>query len=256
MNDIRKTQEALENRKWEKLSADLKLELTNLAGTLGKIENLATYKDGQSVNDQHKDLKSLGNIDLKNWLSDRNPVLINFLCGCSGVNEETESNKKTKISYARNLLLVTQFAFQINLISYSLTNSKTAVKLNGSWESSGGYTTINKVITAPCPPNEYPRNDVENTINNNQKVGKHSGRIKEGSKVPISICTTVGHIVPKPETNLQNDESLMPKNWLDAEPLVETMKKVETSKQECLKEFRLYRGAFIKGGLKKVEEEQ
>ena len=264
VKDIRKTREALENLKWEKLSADLKLELTNLAGTLGKIVNLATYKDGQSINDQYKDLRSLGNMDLKNWLSDRNPVLINFLYGCSGVNEETDSNKKTmalvhaieQILYARNLLLVTPFAFQRNLISYSLTNSKTAVKLNGSWESSGGYTTINKVITAPCPPNEYPRNDVENTIDNNQKVGKHSGRIREGSKVPISICTTVGHIVPKPETNLQNDESLMPKNWLDAEPLAETMRKVETFEQECLKEFRLYRGAFIKEGLKNVEEEQ
>ena len=122
------TREALENLKWEKTSADLKLERTNLAGTIGKIVNLATYKDGQSVNDQHKDLKSLGNIDLKNWLSDRNPVLINFLYGCSGVNEETESNKKTKISYARNLLLVTQFAFQTKFDLIQLDKFKSSCK--------------------------------------------------------------------------------------------------------------------------------
>lgn len=123
-------------------------------------------------------------------------------------------------------------------------------------KGSDGYTTINKVITATCPPNEYPSNDVENTIDNNQKVGKHLGRIREGSKVPTSICTTVGYIVPKPETNLQNDESLMPKNWLDAEPIAEMIKKAKQMERGCLKEFRLYRGAFITEGLKNVAEEQ
>ena len=56
--------------------------------------------------------------------------------------------------------------------------------------------------------------DVINIINNNQKVGKCGRRVKEGGKVPISICTTLGHINVKPESGLQKDELLVPKNWL------------------------------------------
>ena len=56
--------------------------------------------------------------------------------------------------------------------------------------------------------------DVINTIDNNQKVGKCGRRVKEGGKGPISICNTLGHINVKPESGLQKDELLFPKNWL------------------------------------------
>lgn len=48
----------------------------------------------------------------------------------------------------------------------------------------------------------------------------------------------------------------MPKNWLDAEPIAEMIKKAKQMERGCLKEFRLYRGAFITEGLKNVAEEQ
>ena len=51
-------------------------------------------------------------------------------------------------------------------------------------------------------------------IDNNQKVGKCNHYIKEGSKIPVSICTTVAHIQTKPATFFQNNKKLSPKNWL------------------------------------------
>ena len=51
-------------------------------------------------------------------------------------------------------------------------------------------------------------------IDNNQKVGKCGRRIKEGSKVAISICTTVGHIKPNPKCYLQREQEFAPENWL------------------------------------------
>ena len=119
------------------------------------------------------------------------------------------------IYYTRNLNIITPFSFRRNLVMYSSAHSKTAVQLNSYWESVGSYTTLCDILLQPAPPLMCPtKSDVFNTIDNNQKVGKCGRRIKEGSKIPVSICTTVGHIQTKPATFFQNDEKLSPKNWL------------------------------------------
>ena len=51
-------------------------------------------------------------------------------------------------------------------------------------------------------------------FDDNQKVGKHSGQIREGSSVPQIVCTPVTQIVPKPDKFLQNDISLHPSCYL------------------------------------------
>ena len=68
--------------------------------------------------------------------------------GLSGAEIRNENEKGMKklnavthaveqIYYARNLNIITPFAFKRNLITYSLTHSKTAVTLYGNWESLG-----------------------------------------------------------------------------------------------------------------------
>ena len=61
--------------------------------------------------------------------------------------------------------------------------------------------------------------DLHTTIDNNQKVGICTWKIREGLTVPLSICTTLGHLLPQPPTYYQNDQNLMPKNWLNTNPL-------------------------------------
>ena len=143
--------------------------------------------------------------------------------GLSGAEIRNENEKGMKklnavthaveqIYYARNLNIITPFAFKRNLITYSLTHSKTAVKLYGSL---GSYATVTDMLLQQSDELKYPTDaDVISTIDNNQKVGKCGRRIKEGSKVAISICTTVGHIKPNPECYLQREQEFAPENWL------------------------------------------
>ena len=98
---------------------------------------------------------------------------------------------------------------------YSSAHYKTAVQLSSYWQSAGSYTALCDIRMQHAPPRICPtKSDLFNTIDNNQKVGKCDRRIKEGSKIPVSICTTVGHIQTKPATFFQKNEILSPKNWL------------------------------------------
>ena len=48
--------------------------------------------------------------------------------------------------------IITPFAFKRNLITFSLTHSKLAVKLYGKWESSGSYSTLSEILLQPGEP--------------------------------------------------------------------------------------------------------
>ena len=57
-----------------------------------------------------------------------------------------------QVLYTRKLNLVTPFSFKRNLIIYSIINSKTAITLQSSWESSGSYTTVHHILTSKVDP--------------------------------------------------------------------------------------------------------
>ena len=54
---------------------------------------------------------------------------------------------------------------------YGVTNSKTA-----------------DILASKVDPISCPSGDIHNTIDNNQKVGMCTWRIREGLTVPLSIC--------------------------------------------------------------------
>ena len=72
-----------------------------------------------------------------------------------------------QVLYTRKLNLVTPFSFKRNLIMYNITNSKTAVKLQSYWESSGSCTTVHDILVSKLDPKNCPDGDVHNTIDNN-----------------------------------------------------------------------------------------
>ena len=127
--------------------------------------------------------------------------------------------------------------------------------INKKWEGCGSSHTLSGVICEPAPPLQCPSADVFNTVDNNQKAGIHSGRIKEGSKVPISICTSMCHIVPKPDIFLQYNPSLGPQNWRKRDSLPAILEKVELFEQKAINEFQRYRGLFIEEILASVIQE-
>lgn len=265
LTTVEKLKNLLTNVKYEEISLDVRNGLKDIAGNLGRVINSDLYSDGQNVSKEYKDIKGLTTIEPKLWLEKRNPILVEFLIACTDTKLNSSSKIKKnhalvhaveQIMYARNLNLITPFAFQRNLIVYSVTNSKDVARLTGSWESSGSYSTLSQIVTSPSPPIQCPIGDVHNTIDNNQKVGRTSGRIKEGSKVPTSICTTMCHIVPQPSTSFQHIEHLMPKYWLDMTQMEKTLEEVENLEKIALNEFRNYRGNYIQEIISEVVNEQ
>ena len=129
------------------------------------------------------------------------------------------------------------------------------MQLQGSWESSGSYTKLHDIVTAKTNPVECPSGDSHNAIDNNQKVGICIWKIREGSTVPLSICTTLGHLFPQPPTYYQNDQNLMPKNWLNTNPLSEIREKVDLLEKKSTEGFRNYRGQYIEEIIAIVSDE-
>ena len=77
---------------------------------------------------------------------------------------------------------------------YSITNSKELVTTNKKWGGCGSSRTVSSLICEPVRPLDCPKEDQFITIDNNQKVGIHPARVKEGSKVPLSYvlpCVTL-----------------------------------------------------------------
>ena len=187
LDTIQKLKELLTSVNYEQISSDIRNSLKDLAGDLGRIISSDLFVERQNIAKQYKDIKELTKHDLKSWIQNLNPVLTSFLTECTGIQLGRAQNSKKvhalahaveQVLYAKNLNLITPFAFQRNLIVYSITISKDVAHLTGCWESSGSYSTLNQIVTSPCPPIPCPDGDVHNTVDNNQNVGRTSGRIK------------------------------------------------------------------------------
>ncbi len=73
---------------------------------------------------------------------------------------------------------------------------------------------MNIILNSPTEPDLHPANDIHITFNNIQKVSFSSGRIKEGSRVPMTICTATTYIEPQPPTNLQQSDAFLNDRWV------------------------------------------
>ena len=117
--------------------------------------------------------------------------------------------------------------------------------MNGKWEGCRSLRTVSDVICEKSPPTLCPDGDIINTIDNNQKVGIHTGDIKKGSKVPLSICTTMCHILPQPTTEIQYNPNMSPENWINKSSSNDIIKKVGLLEKQSFKMFQCYRGLFV-----------
>ena len=122
------------------------------------------YDDGLKSNQEYKNVIPLNSTKCPTWLSERNNLLISFLKGATGISGKDETDKKLnvlthavkQVYYARNLNIITPFAFKRNLITFCLIHSELAVKLYEKWESSGSYSTLSEILLQlgePCKTN-------------------------------------------------------------------------------------------------------
>ena len=120
------------------------------------------------------------------------------------------------------------------------------------WESSGSYTKVNSLLDLPSEPLTIQgTSDITITFDNEQKVGRHSGRIREGSKQLMSIITTVAIIKSNPETRCQFSEF----NRQDVD-ITKTLIAVEKLEDYYRDVMRTYRYHFINEIIQSVLREQ
>lgn len=140
---------------WNVLEKSAQDSVAKISEVLEGLISQAIYKEGRCMQEKQE----YKNIDIEkhNSMNERNPVLIGFIYGATGLRSDNLNDRKInavvhgveQIYYARNIKLVTPFAFQRNLVSYSLTNSKLCTSLTGCWESSGNYPTVHSYICSP-----------------------------------------------------------------------------------------------------------
>jgi rubrerythrin len=248
---------------WDDFSNDEKDILIDIARLIGDLVQMDLYRDSKN---NIQNYKTAINLDSKDWLQTCNPLVISFLKGCTKVNNASADKKVNALAHcveqvlcARNLNVVTPLAFRRNVVQYSISGSKMSTQLMGAWEPSGGYTTVRNYIDAPCDPPPCPDGDVQNAIDNEQRVAKSSGSIKEASKVKVDICTTLSHIQPQSGTNVQTQEDLKPEKWQNRsnqevrKDIVEQINIVELA---AVDKFRSYRSVFLSEVLNRVIKEQ
>ena len=96
----------------------------------------------------------------------------------------------------------------------------------------------------PREPAVVPSFNVNITIDNNQKVARSSGRVCEGSSVPVSVYTAVSYIKQDiVEDPIMNNEGLKPGNWL--QPPDETIISKVNEQEKYLNVFRQKRQEYI-----------
>ena len=255
--------EKLDNLEWSTLSDTLKTMLGKLSYQLGLLIRADIQADSMKVASSCQDLISLTNVNQLEWYKERNVIMTKFISGCTGIDIHSTDKKinavvhiAEQVLHAKNMNAITPFALKRNIVTYSLTRSKIAVQLYGGWESAGSYTTVEKLIKSPSPINKCPPLDIHVTVDNNQKVGKHSGRIRENAKQPVSICTTVGYIQPQPPTNLQSREDLHPSKWLDSKTPSELINDIDILEKVATLDFQSYRGRYISECIDEVLNQQ
>lgn len=197
-------------------------------------------------------------------------MLVGFLEGCTKTSNKHDegSDKKTnaivhaieQVLLTRNLLTVSPHSFQRNIIQYCVTGSKLATNLNGSCSPAGSCTKVDTYIKAPSEPPVLPREgDLHIAVDNEQRVGKSSGRIREGSSICVDICTTMLCLQTAEKTHLQENELLKPEVWRkrgESEDKQKVMDDVELQEQKYVRIFRQYRQDFITEVLQDVSPDK
>ena len=235
---------------WAELSKTQREQYISDAHRLGQLIFEDLYSDSEKVLQDYKHCEK----NQRDWLSERNPLLIAFLSGrtCVKVYSNCEISKKfnslvhgvEQILHARNSNTISPFAFHRNLIVYAETRSELACQLTGAWEPAGGYTSVSNFFMQPREPAVVPSSNVNITIDNNQKVARSSGRVREGSSVPVSVYTAVSYIKQDiVEDPIMSNEGLKPGNWL--QPPDETIISKVNEQEKYLNVFRQKRQEYI-----------
>ncbi|KAJ8022554.1 hypothetical protein HOLleu_37485 [Holothuria leucospilota] len=198
-------------------------ELCKVAKFLGEIQNVQVKKDSTLISQNYQDLEYLTNINLEEWLSGRNPVVVNFVKGVSGLASPLKGRPlysvAKSVEQVYNTLKskhVMLLSFSENAVIHSIVNSKLACNINGLSSPGGSYWTLKHWLenqaSSLLPP---PVGDCLCAFDNDQVVGK-TYHVRANSKVRVSVITSICMAEVDLHGELQKKSELKPSAWYDA----------------------------------------
>ena len=94
------------------------------------------------------------------------------------------------VYYLRNLNIIMSISFGLNLFTFFVTGSKTAIAYNGASSPSGGYSSILSTLNdITLKPLDCPSGDVDTFFDNCQVVGKNYHVHLQAT--PVSVITSI-----------------------------------------------------------------
>lgn len=149
-------------------------------------------KDAHSFSQTYKSIEITKNIDRESWLQRRNKIVTSVVEGISD-NKASDFQKcvavKHLYSLAANDQFVLPFSFLINLLLFTVTNSKLALSVISKVLPGGSYFTVtgwrDNLTSVPL---SFPSGNCITAFDNDQIV-QRKWKVKVGQKARVSILT-------------------------------------------------------------------
>ena len=207
------------------------------------------FRDGVMIKSHYKNERFLSTLNLKDYLKERNQMLLSFINGCCNISYEHEEHEVLLYSLAstvemiyfiRNLNLVLPCSFLVNLQQSFVSGSKTVSCLNGKISPGAGYTTYKKWLDIQGK-NELkcPDSEVMTFFDNIGKYVKKSYKVSQQKMSSADVITATLHF--KIPSNFQKQIDLKPSNWNKpkAEEVQGKMKLLISQAKQDFREIRL-----------------
>ncbi|CAC5387316.1 unnamed protein product [Mytilus coruscus] len=186
----------------------------------GYYELRRETRDIEHIQESYKTLEAIKDINLKEYLSNRN----NFVKGVLGMltkcNFDDELDECIQCSMSvllehvyklRNAQFIGPVSLLQNFTIFSLSHSKTVTDIVGNISAGGKYTTVCKMLDNNSKPRTPPNGDAVYVFDNEQVVGK-TWTIKPNNKSKSSVITNIAVAGLDENLSVQANKDLHPKN--------------------------------------------
>ena len=178
----------------------------------GQVKDV--LRDQQSFSQTYKSIEIVKNIDREAWLQRRNKVLTAVVDGISD-GKKSNFQKCVAVEHLYSLAdsdqSVPPFSFLVNLLLFTITNSRLAMSVVSKILPGGSYSTVTgwRDGLASVPP-PFPPGDSIVAFDNDQIVQRR-WKVKVGQKSRVSILTSICQAAVNEKGTLQKREDLAPR---------------------------------------------
>lgn len=236
-----------------KISEDHWAVLFRLLGE--KVLQSRIKDDGVILSQSYKNTEDLCTLNAKDYLADRDTIVVAFLEGMSGLcfSDKHTGTVLFKIACTleslyqiRNFNWIFPHSFAANLVQSVISSSKKVTKVNGKILPGGSSPTyFNWLKEQGSHQVACPSGDIETYFDNIGKYIVKSYRVSKNKNAVADIITTTLHIVLDTCSSLQMNASLMPVNWGCNLSKVEIQRRMEDLISSSKVTFRKIRLNYI-----------